>query len=688
MNNDTNILLRNGYVAVPSTQSKKDTQAIATILMNLEYYGYCLSEEAFRSVQNMSKNALAIWWSGIEAELKSITGDDRKIDDFVVYKNFPKEVIEKTEAEYWIAQILMYWGFPNHYYTQVIEPREGMEPSERNSKTLLLASTTTLQTILNGLLEEQARWKPQQLQDILALAKTQYVNVESVVFKENLVALVSHFVQMGVEIKLKSATDVLRLAVGLSDGDVSLRQKTQFMSFNRKTRRFLMNMLESSTNLVEDVARRKGVWKKFLHRLHPGEFQKSYPKTAHVADNLYNDKFITFNSKIEKGLRQRDLGVLNELASRPGEFMRRLTHTLDVYGEAAVDALSGVISSLSNQQVVSIRRHLEVANTRTTRLFTPKGNWNRLQVGVARPINPTHVETLCSRLGSSLRERVPSVATLDPDVELIKLPNSGGDTGSYSRGTTFKIPDEVKFIRTASYWRSNNKMLGNIWFDNGWNFFDESWNPTGHVCWNYPKFMAGNKPAAAFSGDPTNIKNDEGKATQIIDLYLDSLIKVGVRYAVWNVISFNQIPFKEADEVFAALQWGHDAEKSKLFEPSRCQLAFPLIGDYKTKYVCVIDLKARQMTYIDANLKADVSSASKNGKTLRQQMPAFMDYIRSLPTVHDLFKESINANAEIYGVLYTDQGIKLSKDQQAYVFMPQTGQDFTPIDLNKILGGS
>lgn len=683
--NTTNILLRNGFVSVPSNElaGENSNESLATVLMNLEYFGYCLSNEAFQAVQTMSNDALQIWWLGIKPEFENITGDDRNIGDFVVYKNFPNEVLEKSEAEYWIPQILMYWGIPNRFFTQDVLPREGMDPSERNSKTLMLASASTAQKILNDLLACQARWKSQELNDVLVLSKTEYVDVSKIEFKENLVTLVTHFIKQGIEIKLKTATDVLRLAAGLSGGDVSLREKVRFVSFNRKTRRFLMNMLESSQNLAEDVARRRGMWKRLFHQIHPGEFAKSHPKTAHVADDLYNDRLVTFNSTLEQQLRQKDIDALKTLSTRPGEFMRRLTHTLDIYGDAAVDAFSNVISSLSIQQIVSIRRHLECANDRQHRVFPPLGNWCRLQIGEPRPVDPGHVETLSSRLGKALADRVPAIARLDLDVDLVKLPNSGGDTGPYARGTTFKIPKDVTFIRTASYWRCKTNI--NVWFDNGWNFFDENWKSSGVICWNEPKFNVGSKTAAAFSGDPTNSKDAEGNATQVIDLYLDTLSKAGVRYAVWNVLCYSNIPFKNATDVFAALQWGADAEKGELFEPSRAQLSFPLTGDYKTKYVCVIDLKTKEMTYIDANLKANVYSASNNGESLSKQMPAFMEYIQSLPSVYDLFRDSVNADANS-SVLYTDQGVHLEKDQEAYVFLPQTGQDFIPIDLNKILG--
>ena len=685
MTNNTNILLRNGFVAVKTVQGSPDenTEALATIFMNLEYYGFSLSPAVFRVVKAMHSNALAIWWSHLEKELKAITGDDRNIDDFVVYKNFPAEVMNKSEAEYWLPQILMYWGFPNHLFTEDVEPREGMDADERKSTTLMLADTNTLQKILNSLLSAKARWKSHEFNDVVSLSESQYVDFSKIEFKENLVKLASHFVKSGMQIKVKTATDVLRLAAGMSDGDVALREKVRFKSFDRKTRRFFMNMLNDCNNLVEDVARRKGVWKKFLHNLHPGDFKKSHARVVEVADSLYKGKLVTFNSKVEALLKNKDPDALLLLASRPGEYMRRLVHLIDVFDGKAVETFINLIPKLSVQQIVTIRRFLECSNVRAHRVFPPQGNWGKLQIGKPRPVKQWFIDTLTMALGLELASRVPAISVLDNDTEKVKLP-SGGDEGVYTRGTVFKIPEHVEFIRTASYWKHNDGCSN--WFDNGWNFFDANWKSVGACCWTQVKYDHRGNVGALFSGDPTNSKEMEGRAAQLIDLYLDKLAAAGVRYAVWNVLCFSGIPFADATEVFAALQWGKDPQKGKLFEPSRAQLAFPLTGNYKTKYVCVIDLKTREMVYLDANLKAQTHSADRNGDTLSAQMPAFMEYLYSLPSVHDLFSESVSS--EGHGqVLYSSKDVKLDPEQPAYVFQHEGDSDYQPIDLNKILGG-
>lgn len=674
-----NSLLRHNYIAIPNINGKAKKEAIATVVMNLSYYGYSLNVEAYKALAKLSQEELIVWWSAIETELKSITGDDRKIGDFVVYKNFPAEVLDKSEAEYWLAQILMYWGFPNELFTQDVEPRAKMK--EQPKLTVLRKSNkSTLSQIFNSYLVQPARWKNQELKDVAFLSDYLPVNLGKLAFKENMVALATRLMETGKKINISTATDVLRLAAGMSDGDISLREKVVFKSFKKSERRFLLSLLEKCSNLEEDFARRKEVWKRLIHLLHPGDYKKQFPRVCKVMDGLYKGNLVTFNASVEDAIARKDPKALKLLAKRPGEFRRRLVHTTDVFGVKAVNAFVKVADQLTTGQIVSLRSLLNTINSREHRTFPPKGNWSKLQLGAARPMQQRHANKISATISKILAERIPAVKVLDPATAMIKLPSNDGEVSPYNRGTVFPIPEDVKFIRTASYWKTGGS--GNIWFDNGWNFFDEDWISQGACCWTEENFNG----AAVFSGDPTNSKEMQGRAAQLIDLYPDKLVRHGVRYAVWNVLCYSRMKFSEAEDVFAALQWGTDPQAGKLFEPSRCQLAFPLKGDSLAKYVCVIDLVERKMIYIDANLKANVHTAASNGNTLQEKMPAFMEYIDSLPSVYDLFKDSVKKRSGKLHVLYSDKDVGLPKGGTAYVFRPENEENkYKTLDINSLL---
>lgn len=692
--NATSILLRNNYIAIPAGSGTPcSKEAFATVLMNLSYYGKALSQEGYRSLSNLNTESLIVWWSDVETQLKRITGEDRKIGDFVVYKNFPGEVLEKSAADYWIPQILMYWGFPNEFFTTTAKPRDKMAEQPK-CLVLKLAKDGALADILFSLSKSTARWKDEELEDVLFLSDWYTINLAKMRFKENMVLLATSLMQKGKDINISTATDVLRLAVGLSDGDVSLRTNSKLKSFKKAERRFLLRTLEKCNGLKDDMARRPELFKRLIHQLHPGDWSKQFPNVCLVMRDLYKDQLVTFNSSVEALLLTKDTEVLEVLAGRPGEFLRRLVHLLDIFGNKAVKAFTydDVLSKLTTYQLVSLRTFIETANKREHRTFAPKGNWSKMQIGTSRPVKEAQVKAISSALGKALAQRLPKVGVLDDATRMIKLSNSG-EAGPYARGTVFPIPVGTDFIRAASYWKINS--AGYVWFDNGVNFFSDDWKTMGACCWSNPFFPSRRysyvrdqkvtkDTGAVFSGDPTNTKDMQGRAAQMIDLYPEQLRKKGVRYAVWNILCYSNITFDQAEDIFAAFQWGKGATTGKLFEPSRCQLAIPLKGAQLTKYICLIDLDKMEMTYLDVGLHANVQSAETNGPLLQKNLPPFMEYIKSLPSVYDLFRESVD-DASDTQILYTDKDAELT-GESAYVFRPENKVSrYKLVDINALL---
>jgi hypothetical protein len=191
---------------------------------------------------------------------------------YVVYKNFPKEVLEMSFAEYWTKQILMYWGLPNEWFTQEELPREQLK-EKFHAKVLHLADENSFKFILKELLSLPSRWTLEQSKEVnyLLFEENLPFDISEIPFKENMVAVAKELVQRNKKIEMKSAMDVLRLSVGLSDGDISLKTNSKF-KLSRKERKYLLSLLENCTNLEEDVARDKNKWRKLMFCLHPGDF--------------------------------------------------------------------------------------------------------------------------------------------------------------------------------------------------------------------------------------------------------------------------------------------------------------------------------------------------------------------------------------------------------------------------------
>lgn len=683
-----NLLLRHHELRLPEpVAAELPADVLATLLTNLAHYGYGLTQEGLERLRHMPSDVLEPWWLEVHAALRDVTGDDREMEAHVVYKNFPAEVLAMDEAQYWGRQILMYWGLPNELFTREAAPRAPAPEIERAARILRPASEGSYARILDDLLGQPARWIEQQWSDVTLLAQVVggSVDLGKVPFKENMVRLAVWSLEEGHPARVSTATDVLRLAVGLSDGDVSLREASPLRAFSRPERRHLLGLLEGARHLDEDVARRPERFKRLLHALRPGDYAARFGAVVAAYDRLYRGELApTWTAHVEAALERKDPEALELLAERPGELLRRLHVCLLTFGEPAARTFTSVLPKLTVTQLLRIRRYLVTVNARKFRTIAPRGNWTRLQVlddTPERKLASDHVGALDAAIGAELRSRLSKVAPsvdLDPRLRSVTLPTSDSELLPYGRGTAFRLPEEATFVRTASYWRSG-KTASNVWYDNGWNFFDGQWKSKGTCAWNCVRLQ----DAAVFSGDPTNSKDAQGRACQLIDLYLDRLAAKGVRYGVWSLLCYSRVPFDTAEEVFGLLQWGHDADKGRLLEPARAQLAFPVRGANFTKFVAYLDVEARQVVFMDANLRAKVSSATSNETSLEAVMPAFVEYLGSLPTVHDLL-EALPEGEDVVA-RYDDAGEDLS-GRTAYVFRPSSERgDFAPFSLTSLL---
>ncbi len=664
------ILIPNGFVAVPASV-KVDSPigaAVATILSNLASYGYTLDPQSLEGLLGVNIADLTNWWQEIEPVLKEITGADRNMGDHIVYRNFPREVLDMDTAEQVARQILIYMGVP---YDALTEDEDEREPLGKINKLKVLArgDEHTLDRIYGNLRSLPNRWSDNQIVWAEQLiGDRNVIIVDDFGFKENGIRLAAkHFSTK--EVEMSAATDVLRLCAALSDADISLREKVKLRSFKRAERRKLLQMLEQTTHLDADMAERPEQWKRLLEHLRPGDYKFERVKAAY--DALYNRRVKTFAALVDP--QSPDMSMLDTIVQRPGEFLRRFHHFYDLFGTAAVERFVPLMDKLTTRQLVSLRGYLRTINTRKQMIYAPKGNWARAQVKTKtkKSISALDITRLDDKIGALLHDRLaesfPEGVGIDQATNLIKLQTNDQKLADYGRGTVFPIPPEMTFIRSASYW-ANDPAVGVTWYDNGWNFFTDDWSAMGTCAWNAQNFVSG---AAIFSGDPVNTHDLKGRACQMADLYLDKLDKAGVRYAVWNVLCYSRKKFSEAEEVLATLQWGENAETGKTYEPARAQMVFPLRSEALSSYVAYIDIKTRELVFMDVAFPADVSNAAANSERLSSLMPAYQEYLEALPSVYDLMKDAPVGTMPVY---YDDDNAESeafgANGERAFVFRP------------------
>ena len=185
-------------------------------------------------------------------------------------------------------------------------------------------------------------------------------------------------------------------------------------------------------------------------------------------------------------LNKTFLSVIDLFKSRPGEFLRQFHFLYNLFGDKVSLEFSKVINRLSTVQLLKFEKYLETIEERKSLIFAPSAQWSKAQFvdNDKKPIDKASsnfiLEQISIELGKRIDERFPEGIDLDIKLKEVKLQTNSQELATYGRGTSFDIPEDMSFIRSGSYWQIEG--CGHIWFDNGWNFFDEKWEPKGSCC--------------------------------------------------------------------------------------------------------------------------------------------------------------------------------------------------------------
>ncbi|NOU34146.1 MAG: cytoplasmic protein, partial [Polyangiaceae bacterium] len=308
----------------------------ASLQRELEQVGYALSQDVLDHVATWPPEALAGFRRRLLGDLRKVLGAHRELRPF--YPNFPQQVMDLSEAQLYANARMHYWTLTRPQDDPAPRPELAHAPRPR---LIERGTEEERDGIFTLLVRAKTAFSPQDREDVDAFvlhyrdAIAKFLP-DAVPSKENLAYVGARLLedtrvgQPFLERFVTTATDVLRLAVALAKGDVSLAEACKFPSFRRPTRRLLLGLLERAPNLVEDMSRWKSRWIRLGERLHPGEFATRFPEALRAFATLRaGTKVVSFGSEVETALAARDMPrALERLATRPGELARRLDHLM------------------------------------------------------------------------------------------------------------------------------------------------------------------------------------------------------------------------------------------------------------------------------------------------------------------------------------------------------------------------
>lgn len=682
------ILIRNNFLQLPKKDlsCKKNLANAATIVSNMNYYGYMPSFDVFESLMFVDHNELIQWWSELELTLKTLTGEDRNMSDFVVYKNFPSEVMGVSDAERFFKQILIYFGVP---YDMVREEEQSRpELTEKVTyKVLQEAPEDVFTKIFESLVGRVNKWNQndEEMATYLFLNNDCKLVFSDFKFKENASFLSRIAYENNKEIEVTYAMDVLRMSLnwaGLSE-KMPVSQ-IKFKSFPRKERKFLLALLEETHSLENDIRIKQKVWKKLFARLNPSDYKFKNVQAAY--DKIYNKKAKSVEAVFKKLLKNADLKAMDvALENSVGFYVRNIHLMYNVFGNHSFLKLAPSLDKLTIKQLVELESYVRTVNSRKIKLIAPKGNWSKAQLieNNKKKFDITDIEFLISQISRVMNEKLsviyPDGISLSKETSKIKLPTNDVRLGDYGRGTEFDIPKNIRVLRTGSYWVHG--IRSNTWFDNGWSFFNDNFEFSGSCDW------CSSKDGALFSGDPLPSSDAKGKGCQVIDLDLEKLEANGVRYAMWSILSYSNVPFDQAEDVFGTFQFCEDHVKGGIFEPSRAEFAFDIKDKSLSKYVAYVDIKERKVVFLDAGLPNLIHSVGSNRYWSGEQLQAMIEYNQSRPSIFDVFKhlktakifkeqgvDSIDVDSSKPLIGFSDKILNFNSDEQVAYLLKHTNE--------------
>jgi hypothetical protein len=621
-------LRRKNKVAI-SKQGKvvlSSADKLLTLNRNLQSLGYILSLDVLDVLTTYNDEELTVFTKNLVKVLKEFRGV-RKYEP--MYPNFPQQVIDASYMELYCNAMMHYLGFwlsdltGNRSYEWLPRYEKLERPpldEEVNLTVITLGTMDDFISLFNNLVRSNTSLSPTDKADLEYVAKRFKLDLSNVPHKENLATLGKIFFETtqfeDLSVNFKVSTDVLRLAVALSDGDTSLAQPCKFRNFKREERRQLLRLLEvvfiTNKITLEDMLLWEGRWLRLGEKLHPGEYSARYPKTFEAFNALRNnEKIETFNSKVEKAIKQKNnVLAVETLTARPGMLARRLDQLLRNGSSTAIIEFAGVSLQVSTPVLLQVLTHFRYRNTYEKRVIMPKGQAAKMKVldnnlGKLSTNKCKAIVNICQRTLLDRFSELPELGNvyIDEKLENYFVPFSQRSASkalrTLVRGSKIDLPEGGNTLRFFIWWNENANGLttGRTDLDLSAIFLKSDWSVNGNVA--YWQLRDGDM--GWHSGDITSAPNG---ACEFIDINMEKALAKETRYVLMNVNSYTRQAYKDIPECFAGWMLRSKPNSGEIFDARTVQDKVDLTAESRVAVPVIFDLVERKAIWADLSAKA------------------------------------------------------------------------------------
>ena len=674
--NFSTIALSKGYFFVENTTKpeivdsvefikslEKLTPEVIDIQAEVMKYGYMFDTESLCALINMPAEDLLKYSKSLSEYLGDTYGDGHFVS---LFGNFPANVLMLSEEEIFVHQIFHYLSGGTYVPAEFLSDETDIELSKEHFSTCLrdsyklikFADAETLAGICKNICNAQQSLTSYDKEVVVYFCKN-YESLglpmdsffpEEIPFKETLCLVASELE----EYPLTTATDVLRLAVYMSGGDVALppvpktidygwkvvpatradKAAYNFKRFKRAERRLILSKLETilatkkAENVYADMKKYANKWIRLGEVIHPGEYTAAYPETARAFYMIRDmKKYIeTYNSRVNAARKIDYKEWIKVLAERPGEFARSidavLRKNLDNSAEiiaAFTNSLSGVSMKVLYELIKYYHVRNRIPEKRVVIIKSNNRGPQRIKDLEALPeeVRTTILNAVVDELGKRFLAKGPmeNRYVFEKGIENITLPVNMRSMnimpGQLPRGSKIPISNNTGLLRLYCRWEDPE---GQYDLDLSCSLYKADYTLDSVVSWNRDsKRRTSNNRYGVnilFSGD---VRHRVGNCAEYIDIDVESLKKDKVRYIVANVHDFDGQGFEKKNSWGGVMELEEFGKIDKTWAPSSISCGFKLKSKCTNILMTIVDLKKMVMYVVDEDTAGIPVASSATG---------------------------------------------------------------------------
>ena len=634
--------------------------AVSSVQAHLMQFGYMLSEDAFLALSKSDLSIISEFNNEAITYLKNVLGGKRNYT--ALYKNFPQEVMSLSDSQLFWNAIRHYWS--NGTWEPTAPALEKEIKFEKIKYTILEnGSEESFDKIFTNLVSINTSLTPTDLEVVkwFVTSNRKLVFPDKIPFKENLCTLAG----MGLDIPVKTVTDVLRIAVHLSGGDISLpavpnkmvkasawttmkvaniaRDLFKFRKFKRAERKYILSLLEKTNFDEKEMVLKSERWLRLGEILHPGEYKDKFPKSYKAFNAIRNEKVISWYGLVEKAFDSSFENGLTILATRSGEYVRRLDALVrkNPKGlELIMKHFKEASKKASNKVLFEVYDHFTKRDEAVTdRSVFVKGARKKTELPALPAIDKKIINVINETIFDSLKEKFSQLTPLgncwiDEELKKIPLPTNMRSMNFSTKPTVrgSRIPFDnpsAKVIRPFIHWMDKNAHED----------LDLSVTFIGSKSKEVVSFHNLRNEYSTHSGD---VRHRKGPCAEYVDIDIAKAIKKGFKYAAIDVRNFQGRGLDSVECMFGLMERKFPESNSSWLPEtiSNCQ---SLESPFSNTLAVILDLIAKEYIMVDLD-STGIPIASSNATQTEKLIESFI----KLPavSVYDLVLLHVEARGK------------------------------------------